>query len=123
MMEKNKAELYLEVKVEDATDEELDRFTRQLLSELNDSKDVESAELIRSDSLPEGAKGDMTLIGSIALQMLPSAIPSVLNLVQAWITRGQGRTVKFKGEGIEFEGSAEDLHRLLETLEERRKKT
>jgi len=42
-------------------------------------------------------------------------------LIQAWASRGQGRTVKFKGMGIEFEGSSEDLHKLLETLSKGKK--
>jgi hypothetical protein len=31
--------------------------------------------------------------------------------------RSRGRQVKFKGKGIEFEGSPEDLERLLAILE------
>ena len=113
--------LKIEVSAEDVTDEEVDRMTRQLLSELRDL-DVESAELTRGGPAPAGTKGDPISIGSIALELLPSVLPSVFGLIQAWASRGQGRTVKFKGEGIEFEGSLEDLQKLLDTLEKGKKK-
>jgi hypothetical protein len=108
-------QLNIEVSASDATPEDIDRMTRQLLSELREL-DVESAELTRGGAAPVGTKGDPISIGSIALELLTSVLPSVFGLVQAWVSRGQGRSVKFKGMGIEFEGSPEDLHKLLETL-------
>jgi hypothetical protein len=108
-------QLNLEISASDATEEDIDWMTRQLLSELKEL-DVESAKLTKGGAAPVGTKGDPISIGSIALELLPSVLPSVLGLVQAWVSRGQGRTVKFKGMGIEFEGSSEDLHKLLETL-------
>jgi hypothetical protein len=56
-------------------------------------------------------------MGAIAIAVLPAAIPSLIALLQAWLLRGQGRTVKFKGKGIEFEGSPEELQKLLATLD------
>ncbi len=114
-------QLHIEVSASDATEEDIDRMTRQLLSELREL-DVESAELAKSGTVPEGSKGDPVTIGSIAIEVLPAAIPAVIALVQAWIARGQGRTVKFKGKGIEFEGSAEELQKVLATLEKGKKK-
>jgi len=108
-------QLNIEISASDATVEDIDWLTRQLLSELREL-DVESAQLTGGGTAPAGAKGDPISIGSIALELLPSVLPSVLGLVQAWLSRGQGRTVKFKGLGIEFEGSSEDLHKLIETL-------
>jgi hypothetical protein len=116
MNENDKVELTLEVVAADATDEELDRVTRQLLSELRELN-VESAELTKGESAPSGSKGEPVTIGNIALEVLPVAIPSVVAFVQAWVMRGQGRTVKFKGKGIEFEGSPEELQKLLAKLE------
>ena len=121
MEDTNKAEFQLEVSAGDATDEELDRITRQLLSELRELN-VESAELTKGGAAPAGSKGDPTAIGSIALELFPAVLPSVISLVQSWMTRGQGRTVKFKGRGIEFEGSPEELQKLLASLEKGRKK-
>ena len=121
MEEIDKTEFELQISVRDATDEELDRLTRQLLSEIRET-DVDSAELGKSAPLPDGAKGDPITIGTILLAAVPAAMPKVIDLVQAWSMRGSNRTVKFKGKGIEFEGSPEELHKLLAKLEKGNKK-
>lgn len=121
MNENDKVELNLEIVAADATDEELDRLARQLLSELRELN-VETVELAKNGPAPNGSKGDPVTIGIIALEVLPVAIPSVIGLVQAWVMRKQGRTVKFKGKGIEFEGSPEELQKLLASLEKGKKK-
>jgi len=121
MEDTNKVKFHIEVSTTDATDEELDRMTRQLLSELREL-DVESAELEKSRPAPDGSKGDPITIGSIAIDLLPAVLPSVIGLVQAWMTRAQGRTVKFKSKGIEFEGSPEELQKLLASFEKGKKK-
>ena len=116
------AQLNIEVSASDATEEDIDRMTRQLLSELRDL-DIESAELARGGPVPSGAKGDPVTIGSIALEVLPVVLPSVIGFVQSWAARGQGRIVKFKAKGIEFEGSPEEFEKLLATLEKGMKKS
>lgn len=121
MEETNKAELEIQVSIDDATEEELDGSTRQLLFELRDL-DVESAELTKGESAPQGSKGDPITLGSIALVALPATLPKVFDLIQGWTSRGQGRTIKFKGKGIEFEGTPEELHKLLAALEQGKKK-
>jgi hypothetical protein len=113
--------LDVEISASDATEEDIDRMTRQLLSELRELN-VESAELTKGGPAPEGSKGDPITIGSIVISALPTALPAVVALVQAWSSRGQGRTVKFKGKGIEFEGSPEELQKLLAMLEKGKKK-
>jgi len=114
-------ELEIEVLAKDATEEDLDKLTRNLLQELRET-DVESAHLVSIGTAPEGSKGDPVTIGTLALEVLPAVLPSVIALVQAWVMRGQGRTVKFKGRGIEFEGSPEEFKKLFEKLEKGRKK-
>ena len=114
-------QLNIEIRADDATEEDIDRMTRQLLSELREL-DVESADLTRGGPAPKGSKGDPVTIGSIVVSALPTALPAVVALVQAWTSRGQGRTVKFKGMGIEFEGSPEEFQKLLATLEKGKKK-
>ena len=113
----------IEVSASDATEEDIDWMTRQLLSELREL-DIESAELTKGGDVPAGAKGDPISIGSIALELLPAVLPAVLGLVQNWTARGRGRTVKFKGQIgdglIEFEGSAEELQKLIASLEAKR---
>jgi len=121
MDETDQVESNIEVRATDATEEDIDRMTRQLLSELREL-DVESTELTKGGPAPKGSKGDPITIGSIALVVLPVILPKVADLVQGWSTRGEGRTVKFKGKGIEFEGSPEELQKLLETLSKGKKK-
>ena len=115
-------QLNIEISASDATEEDIDRMTRQLLSELRET-DVESAELAKGGEAPHGSKsGDPVTMGSIVISALPTVLPAVVALVQSWSARGQGRTVKFKGKGFEFEGSPEELQKLLATLEKGRKK-
>ncbi len=111
----------IEVLVEDTTEEELDKMTRNLLAELRETH-VESVNLVSTGQAPAGSKGDPITIGQLAIEVLPAVIPSVIALIQAWVMRGQGRIVKFKGSGIEFEGSPEELRKLLEKLEKGKKK-
>lgn len=115
MDEQQLSQLSLQVACEGATDEELDRMTRQLLSLLRET-DVESAELAAGSPAPSGSKGDPITIGSIALQALPTVLPAVVTMVQSWISSGPGRTVKFKSSDFEFEGSSEDLQKVLRTV-------
>ncbi len=121
MEENNQAEFEIQISIDDATNEELDNATRRLLTEVKDLN-VESAELAKGGPAPEGSKGDPITMGAIAIAVLPAVLPSVVTLIQAWVTRGQGRTVKFKSKGIEFEGSPEELHKLLASLEKGKKK-
>ena len=120
------SELILEVSANDATEEDVDRMTRELLTELRET-DVEWVELARGGAAPDGTKSaDAITTGSIALAVLPAVLPKIVESVQAWVLRGSNRTVKFKGkvagQAIEFEGSAEDLQTLLATLDKRGRK-
>jgi hypothetical protein len=114
-------DLQIQISSSDGSDEDLDRLTRQLLSELMEA-DVESVHLIQGTPAPSGAKGDPVALGSIAVQLLPAVLPGIIGLVQAWVDRGPGRKVKFKSGAMEFEGSPEDLHKLLVELDKRKKK-
>jgi len=116
-------QLHIEISASDATEEDIDRMTRQLLSELRET-DVESADLAKGGLLPRGTKsGDAITVGSIVISALPTVLPAIVGLLQAWAGRGYGRTVKFKGSigggVVEFEGSPEDLQKLLDSLETR----
>ena len=114
-------ELEIEVLATDTTEEELDKITRNLLSELRRT-DVESANLVSIGTAPEGSKGDPITIGTLAVTAFPIVLPGVIDMIKGWASRGQGRTVKFKGKGIEFEGSPEELQKLLASLEKGKKK-
>ena len=120
------SELNIDVSASDASEEDIDRMTRQLLSELREM-DVKLAELTRSGQAPEGSKAiDPVTVGSIAISVLPTMLPKVIDGIQAWVMRGSNRTVKFKGriagQSVEFEGSGEDLQTLLAMLDKRGRK-
>jgi len=108
-------EFEIEIVDSDATEEELDKATRKLLSELQET-DIESANLVSLGVAPEGSKGDPITIGTVAMTALPIVLPGVIDMIKEWTSRKKGRTVKFKGKGIEFEGSPEDLEKLLASL-------
>ena len=114
-------QLSLEISASDTTAEDVDWMTRQLLSETREI-DVESAELKKDEEAPKGSKGDPLTPGSVVISSLPAVLPAVVALVQVWASRGQGRTMKFKGRRFEFEGSPEKFQKLLATLEKGKKK-
>jgi hypothetical protein len=116
----------LEVSAEDESAEEIDEMTRQLVSELKDT-DVESVELAKGGSAPQGSKSaELITTGAIVMTLMPAVLPKIIDMVQAWITSGKGRTVKFKGkvgkQQIEFEGPPEELKKLLVVMEAENKK-
>ena len=125
MNETDMMEFILEVGSTDATEEERDQMARNLLSELNEL-DVESAELTKGGSAPAGTKGDPITTGAIAIAVLPAVLPKIVETIQGWLLRGSNRTVKFKGkvsgQSINFEGSSEDLQKLLAALSKGKKK-
>lgn len=95
--ESRTAQLLLQVSAgPDADPEELDRATRNLRNELREL-DVESAELVREGESPEGAKSaDPVTLGALAVAVLPVVVPRLVEYLQAWTLRGEGRTVKVK---------------------------
>jgi hypothetical protein len=118
-------EFQIEIFAQNATEEDIDLMTRQLLAEVR-QMDVESVSLIENGKAPSGTKSaDPITIGALAVVVLPTLLPKVVEAVQAWALRGQGKTVKFKGrigrQTIEFEGSAEELEKLLNKLAKGRK--
>jgi hypothetical protein len=119
-------QLSLEISADDASVEDIDRMTRQLLSELRDM-DVESAELAKDSPAPAGTKSvDPVTAGAIVIAVLPTVLPKIVEAIQAWVLRGSNRTVKFKGkvagQAIEFEGSAEELQKLIASLSAKKAK-
>jgi len=113
-------ELKLEISASDASEDELDRLTRQLLAELRET-DVESAELVKGGTAPAGTKAiDPVTAGAIAIAVLPSMLTKIIETIQAWLLRDSSRKIKFKGkvagQVIEFEGSTDDLQKLIASL-------
>jgi len=77
--------------------DELDRITRQLRSDLSELQ-VESVEFHRDGNLPSGAKGAEAALalGSLAVAVLPTAIPKLIEFLRDWLLRGENRTLKLK---------------------------
>jgi hypothetical protein len=119
MPKEKESEWTLYVQLQDGDEESTDLLTRQLLGELLEL-DVESASL-KPGIAPIGTKvGDPITIGAIVVAVLPSFLTKLMEFVQAWALRGQGRVVKFKGvlagQQIEFEGTSEDFKTLVANL-------
>lgn len=119
MPENDKVEFIVEIHAQEATTDEIDRMARNLFFELREL-DVESVEFVGGESVPDGAKGDPITTGAIAIAVLPVVLPKIVEVIQGWLLRGSNRTVKFKGkvnnQAVDFEGSSEDLQKLLESL-------
>lgn len=63
---------------------------------------------------------DPLTIGTIVITAIPALLPGIVNFIKNWAARGANKTVKFKGkignQSVEFEGSTEELEKLLEQL-------
>jgi hypothetical protein len=110
---------------EEAADDELDEVTRQLRSELMEL-DVDRVEFVKSGELPEGAKSaEAATLGSLAVTLLPTFIPKLVEYLQSWSLRAENRKVSVKTQigdrSIELEYnpaamSQDELQRLVQTL-------
>ena len=110
---------------EEADDDALDRVTRDLRSELL-GLDVDSVEFVKSGESPEGAKSaEAVTIGSLAVILLPTLIPKLLEYLQSWSLRAESRKVSIKTQvgdrSIELEYSpaaisSDELEKLVQTL-------
>jgi hypothetical protein len=120
MADSDITKILLQISAQDATIDDIDQMTRQLLRELRETE-AESVELMREGTAPEGTKSaDPVTTGAIVMAVMPNVLPKLIDVVQAWVMRGSGRMVKFKGkvsgQEIEFEGSAEDLQKIIASL-------
>jgi hypothetical protein len=112
---------------ENVDPEELDRETRELLSEIREM-DIESAELVKAGELPEGAKaGEPITLGTLSVAVLPAMAPILIEFVQSWSLRAKNRIVKIKAQVaeryIELEYSpttmsTDEIKRLVSALSE-----
>ena len=74
----------------------LDRLTRGLYDELREF-DLESVALARGGEAPSGSKSaEVFTLGALAVGVLPSLVPKLVEFLQAWSLRGQNRVVKIK---------------------------
>src|SRR4051812_46283858 len=71
-----------------------DAAPRRLRQQLTDF-DVDSAQLARGGALPEGAKsGEAVAPATVLVTIMPAVLPMIAGLLQAWMLRGAGRSVK-----------------------------
>lgn len=112
----------LEVDLPDSTEEERSELGFNLLRELKGNPNL-PASLREGGIAPVGTKtGGVLDYGAIAIAVLPTAVPSLITLVQGWVERGRGgRTVKFKVNGVEYEGPREDAEKFLAWIESQKK--
>lgn len=117
---------------ETATEEERDVMARQLLQEVReDLPDLFSADLVTVQSAETGAKsGEAVILGAVAVSVLPTLVPQLVEFVKAWTLRGPGRTVRVKLDGqtrgveVEFDPtsiSSTEVAELVRTLSESRR--
>ena len=127
-MEASNQEISLILTIDSGTeieDDELDMQTRLLRRELIELG-VTSAGTSSGGAAPEGAKSaEAVTLGSLALVVLPTFLPKVLEYLQSWTQRDESRRVKIKtqvGErSIELEYtpaalSQDELTHLVNTL-------
>jgi hypothetical protein len=80
----------------DVAPEDLDKLTRQLRREIEDLG-VESVRLAADEPAPSGTKSmEAVTLGALAVAVLPTALPRLIEFLQAWSLRGKDRTVKIK---------------------------
>ena len=78
---------------EDLEEDQLDLLTRQLQREILDT-DVETVEIVSGDDIPEGAKaGEAITWGALAIEVLPTFLPSVVEFLKSWVIREKSRKV------------------------------
>jgi hypothetical protein len=103
----------------DAGAEELDAATRDLLGELR-ALDVDSAERASGGPAPEGARAvEVALLGSLVVKLGQAAVGPVARVLQDWLARRSGRTIKLTlGEdSIELSGGSAAFQReMIETF-------
>lgn len=127
-MEPSKQEINLILTIDAGTeieDDELDMQTRRLRRKLIELG-VNSTGLASGEAAPEGTKSaEAVTLGSLALVVLPTFLPKVLEYLQSWTQRDESRRVKIKTQvgdrSIELEYapsalSQDELSHLVNTL-------
>ena len=117
----------VDLELQHSDDEQLDQLTRQLRQELLDIG-VESAEYVHQGKAPEGSKAglDPVVMGTLLVAVGPIIMTKLLEFLQSWAMRREGRTVKLNiqaadGASVQVEVpqtmSQAEIKRWLETVE------
>lgn len=111
-------DIQLDLALEGADAEELDQAARDLQRELGElDVDVER----RADGEPPpGARGvEVAALGSLMMRVGATAVAPVARVLQDWLARRSGRTIKltFGGDSIEISGGSAAYQReMIETF-------
>lgn len=112
-------QLMLNVDAGPETDgEELEYLTRQLREELAELE-VETVDLVRAGSVPQGAKaGDPMTWGALLVALTASGgvLTALISALQSWLTRHERRsvTLDISGDTLEVTGiSSDEQQRLI----------
>jgi len=80
------------------SDEELDIAARDLQSELLDAG-LEHADLVQVAQPPPGSKGTTgSVFGDLAIAVLPTLLPKLIDLLREWRGRSRDRSLKIRAE-------------------------
>ena len=105
----------------DALPDDLETLTHTLRDEL-EQLDLQSLALVRAGgAAPAGTKSaEVMTLGALAITVLPSVLPKLIEFIGAWSLRGQNRTVKIKANvgdrSLELEYSAGTSEAALKSL-------
>ena len=128
MPESGLCSVKLDLQLAQGGDEELDLLTRQLRQELLEAG-AESAELVKQGKAPPGAKAgpDTVVLGGLLLAVAPMVMTKLLEFLQAWAMRREGRMLKLNlqtadGASVQIEVpqtmSRSEVKRWLDTINE-----
>ena len=106
----------------------IERFAPAIIlnGEQAELPEVQSADLLRAGAAPRGSKGiDPISLGALAVSILPTAVPKLVEVLGGWLMRGENRKIKIKTQmgdrSVELEYSPSamshaDLKQLVEAL-------
>ncbi|NIW43390.1 MAG: hypothetical protein GWN30_01030 [Gammaproteobacteria bacterium] len=116
-------QLFLQLDMGDELDpDQLDQLTRQLHREIFDHG-IDEVDFVRGDDVPEGAKSAETVTwGALAISVLPTVVPQLIEFLKSWTMRGESRKVRIvskvgdKSVELEYTPSGVDNQELKEMI-------
>ena len=99
-------DIQLDLALDGADAEELDEATRDLQRELSELVDVERP---AAGEAPEGTRAvEVAALGSLVMKVGSAAVGPVARVLQGWLARRSGRTIKLTlgGDSIEIAGGS-----------------
>jgi len=95
MSQNDTLKIQMNLAYDDGMPDEIYALTRDLQNALLESSDVNDATIPVNEEQPmTRAKGEMSMLGQVMLEVLPTAIPAVIVFVQAWLLRQKDQTIE-----------------------------